>query len=59
MYVCICHGVNEKQIQRAVAEGAASMRDLAKTLCVGTKCGKCVCQAREYLPSTDAKKQVA
>ncbi|WP_119394059.1 (2Fe-2S)-binding protein [Salinibius halmophilus] len=59
MYVCICHGVNDKQIKQAVSQGAQSMRDLAKTLCVGTKCGKCVCQAREYLPSADAKRSVA
>lgn len=59
MYVCICHAVNDKQIKEAVGAGATSMRDLAKQLSVGTKCGKCVCDAKELLPSADAQKNVA
>ena len=41
MIVCICHGINDKAIYQAVAEGACTMSDLACHVGVGTCCGKC------------------
>jgi len=49
MYVCICRGVSEKRIRKAVAEGVCTLRDLRTALGVGTGCGKCVSQAYEVL----------
>jgi bacterioferritin-associated ferredoxin len=41
MIVCICHGINEKAIRIAVAEGASSPSDIACATGAGTCCGKC------------------
>ena len=44
MYVCICHGVTDTQIEAAIDNGAETMKQLSKELCVGSQCGKC-CQS--------------
>lgn len=49
MYVCVCNGVTDRQIREAVAQGAASLDDLARELQVGTCCGKCRPCAGEVL----------
>jgi|TARA_B100000767_G_C19717903_1_gene515805 bacterioferritin-associated ferredoxin len=43
MYVCICNGVTDTQIESAIDNGAESMRDLSNDLNIGSQCGKC-CQ---------------
>lgn len=49
MYVCICNNVTERQVQQAINEGARSLRDLNRSLCVGSECGKCTCTARQII----------
>ncbi|MGP9831776.1 bacterioferritin-associated ferredoxin [Marinobacter sp. NSM] len=49
MYVCLCHGVTDREIREAAEEGVSSMRQLGKQLGVGTQCGRCACAAREIL----------
>ena len=49
MYICICEGVTEKQIQTAIAEGASSVRDLRKELGVAGQCGQCGKCAKKLL----------
>lgn len=49
MYVCICHAVTDRDIRACIEDGANSMHDLRKRLCVGTQCGKCARHAREIL----------
>jgi bacterioferritin-associated ferredoxin len=49
MFVCICHAINEKTIEQAVAEGAQSVRDLRRQLNVGSQCGQCVRHAHEVI----------
>ncbi len=49
MYVCICHAVTDREIRSCIEEGASSMRELRKQLCVGTQCGKCACHVRAIL----------
>ncbi|MBM7072482.1 (2Fe-2S)-binding protein [Shewanella sp. 202IG2-18] len=52
MYVCICHGIKEKDIQQAIDAGAESVRDLRKKLDLGSQCGKCVCYAAKMIKNT-------
>ena len=52
MYVCICHAVTDREIRTCIEEGADSMRDLRKKLCVGTGCGKCARDVRALLNET-------
>ncbi len=49
MYVCICNNITEKDIRRAVRDGACSMSCLQERLAVATSCGQCHNTARECL----------
>jgi len=49
MYVCICKEVTDRDIKRAVAQGACTLRDLRNTLGVATECGRCGDCARSVL----------
>lgn len=43
MYVCICKGITEKQIQEAVTSRKShNPKDILKALGVGSDCGTCV-----------------
>ncbi len=53
MFVCLCHGITDKQIKDAVAEGGVgNMRELKKSLQVGARCGSCVQMAQEIIDLT-------
>lgn len=43
MFVCVCYGVRDREVEEAIAMGARSREDLAMMTCgAGTKCGRCV-----------------
>lgn len=54
MFVCICNEVTDQQIKSATETGVSCMRDLRKSLKVGTTCGHCSTSAqsllKEFLP---------
>lgn len=53
MYVCLCKGVTDKTIRKAVHEdGISSLRELRQTYGVASQCGCCKSCAKEVL--TDA-----
>ncbi|MDF2179309.1 bacterioferritin-associated ferredoxin [Aliiglaciecola sp. CAU 1673] len=53
MFVCLCYGITDKQITKAVRdEGVGNMRDLRKTLGVGSQCGKCIQLAQQVIDNT-------
>jgi bacterioferritin-associated ferredoxin len=52
MYVCICHGISESRLQRAIVEGARSFEQLQSRTGVATCCGACEPCAREMLDHT-------
>ena len=41
MYICICHGVTDRDIAQAVSDGAESFFEVQAALGVSTQCGKC------------------
>lgn len=50
MYVCLCKGVTDKTIKKAVASGDVdSMRDLRQQYGVASQCGCCKQCAKETL----------
>ena len=51
MYVCICHGVTDTQIESAIDDGAVTMQMLTKELKVGSQCGQCCSCAKKVLNS--------
>lgn len=52
MYVCICKNITCNQIRNAVYDGADSLKDVRKELCVGSQCGKCVKDAKQIVKET-------
>lgn len=49
MYVCICNQVTDKDILKAVENGANSLKDLANELKVASCCGRCATCAKGLL----------
>jgi assimilatory nitrate reductase catalytic subunit len=39
--VCLCHGVSERKIERAIDRGATSIDDVGFVCRAGTNCGVC------------------
>ncbi|MCV2885962.1 bacterioferritin-associated ferredoxin [Aestuariibacter sp. AA17] len=53
MYICLCYGVTDKAIKKAVKEdGVGNMRELRETLGVGSQCGRCIQMAQQVIDST-------
>jgi bacterioferritin-associated ferredoxin len=49
MYVCVCHGITDRQIRRAVDDGARCLSEVQAQLPVGGCCGRCVDSACEVI----------
>ncbi len=49
MYVCVCNGITEKQVKKAIRNGAESVQDLAESLGLATGCGSCSSFANELI----------
>ena len=49
MVVCVCRRVSDHQIRAQVAEGAGTLREISRSLGVGSQCGRCVGCAREII----------
>lgn len=55
MYICICKGITEKQIQDAVTSRSTNNpKDILKALGVGSDCGTCVEDAVKTLLESNA-----
>lgn len=56
MYVCICKGITEKQIQDAVtSRNSNNPKEILKALGVGSDCGTCVEDAVKSLIESNAR----
>ncbi len=42
MYVCICHGIRDKDVRSAVCEGEISLHGVYKKLGCKPRCGSCL-----------------
>ena len=49
MYVCICHGVTDREIRQAAADGVREMHVLTMRTGAGSSCGSCLPLAAELL----------
>ncbi|MGF1742849.1 (2Fe-2S)-binding protein [Vibrio profundum] len=50
MFVCLCHGISDKEIKKLVIEqGITDIRTLKKCTALGSQCGKCVKYTKEIL----------
>ena len=57
MYICLCHGITESQLESCVDAGAHSLCDLRGQLGVATQCGCCETQVLEILEERLARKE--
>jgi bacterioferritin-associated ferredoxin len=49
MYVCVCHGITDRDIRRAAAEGVREVHELTMRLGLASGCGSCRDEAAEVL----------
>lgn len=49
MYVCICHGITEKTIQKAARNGVTTLSQLASETGATSGCGSCSDMAEDIL----------
>lgn len=49
MYVCICHGITDRQIREALDQGANSLGEVQMRVPVGGCCGRCLPTAQEVV----------
>ncbi len=55
MYVCLCHGLNDRQVRSAINEGGAgSPAQVYRHLECSPRCGKCVSTVRDMVRSAKA-----
>jgi bacterioferritin-associated ferredoxin len=53
MFVCLCHGITDTQIEAEVrTHGVGNMRELKSRLGVGSQCGSCIDMAQDIIDST-------
>lgn len=49
MIICSCKGLNHQTIDRVIAEGAHSVREIGARCGAGTDCGSCVRDLRDRI----------
>lgn len=59
MIVCVCHNVNERQIAECANSGVRTIKQLCSQTRAGTRCGKCLCEARRVLLESAAHSEIA
>lgn len=53
MFVCMCYGITDKQIESAVKNNSVgNIRDLKRQLGLGTQCGTCIDMAVSIINQT-------
>jgi bacterioferritin-associated ferredoxin len=55
MYVCICHGITDRQIRETLDRGAASLGEVQMQVPVGGCCGRCLPTAQEVIQEHQAQ----
>ena len=49
MYVCLCNGITDKTIKKAVENGCESLAELRTQMDIADQCGKCRKHAIEVI----------
>lgn len=49
MFVCLCHGVTDKQIRQAAEDGVREVQELTLRTGLGSGCGSCLPLAAQLL----------
>jgi bacterioferritin-associated ferredoxin len=63
MYVCLCLGVTDREVQQAIREGACTVAEVARCSGAGSRCGGChssiAAMLAESRPLSEAASEVA
>jgi bacterioferritin-associated ferredoxin len=59
MVVCLCQGVSDKSVQRAIDRGACSRRQVTEACGAGGVCGGCHSEIAEMIRECARKKSLA
>jgi bacterioferritin-associated ferredoxin len=57
MYICICHGLTDKDFRAAAAAGAPTVGAAFKALGEKPQCGRCLCCARDILAEEQRERE--
>lgn len=57
--LCHCHGVTERDVHHAVAQGANSLFDVMGCLGAGTGCGNCQADLRQVIATARSARDAA
>jgi bacterioferritin-associated ferredoxin len=57
MYVCLCHGFTEKQVEQAAAQGPGTVSEIYRRLGETPQCGQCVCVVVDIVRSGSASEE--
>jgi len=49
VYVCLCNGLTDRQVQQAVAAGAAAVKEIYAACACRAQCGRCAKTLRELM----------
>lgn len=58
MYVCLCHGVTDRAIRKAVDQGVSTMKELSLNTGCATQCGSCASMAKQILNEAKAERDL-
>ncbi len=58
MYVCICHGVTDRQIRETAEAGCRTLSELTMRTGAGANCGSCIETAARLLEDVHAARVV-
>jgi len=59
MYVCLCHGIRDRELKQAVDHGVSSFEELQARTGVASCCRTCEPLAREFLLDALASRDAA
>ncbi len=49
MIVCLCEGLNDTKLRKAIREGCSSVSDLVRCTRAGSHCGACGCDLKRLV----------
>ena len=56
MYLCLCHGISEKDVEKLLKERRiASLKQLRQICKAGSSCGSCLYVIKDLIESTSGK----
>jgi bacterioferritin-associated ferredoxin len=49
MILCVCHNISENDFRKEVRKGISNLGQACARMELGTRCGKCCCDAQQII----------